>query len=273
MKIGIDLGGTNMRVALVDGDKIRERLIRPCPAKEAEEVVTNQLIDQIRQVMNPDVDGIGVGVPSVVDAERGIVYNVANIPSWQEVHLKDILEQTFGIPARINNDSNCFTLGVSVFGEGKAFKNLVGVTMGTGIGSGIIIDGKLYGGRNTGAGEIGALPYLTMDYEHYCSSGFFTKFYGRTGKEFGQLASQNDPDAVAVWREFGKHVGNLMQVVLYTYDPEAIIIGGGIASAFSYFEQAMWEQLAMFPYPETVNHVRIIPSTLEDAALLGASAL
>ena len=273
MKIGIDLGGTNMRVALVDGDVIRKRVIRPCPAKEAEAVVTGQLLDQIREVMNPEVTSIGVGVPSVVDSEQGIVYNVANIPAWQEVHLKDILEKEFGIPASINNDSNCFTLGVSVFGEGKAFKNMVGVTMGTGIGSGIIIDGKLYGGRNTGAGEIGALPYLTMDYEHYCSSGFFTKFHGRTGKEFGELASHGDPKALAVWEEFGQHVGYLMQVVLYTYDPDAIIIGGGIASAFSYFEKAMWEQLANFPYPETVRRIKILPSSLEDAALLGASAL
>ena len=273
MKIGIDLGGTNMRVALVDGDVIRERVIRPCPAKEAEAVVTNQLLEQIRQVMTPAVTGIGVGVPSVVDAEKGIVYNVANIPSWQEVHLKDILEQAFGVPACINNDSNCFTLGVSKFGEGKAFNNIVGVTMGTGIGSGIIIGGQLYGGRNTGAGEIGALPYLSMDYEHYCSSSFFTKFHGRTGKELGELAALGDPKALTIWEEFGEHVGDLMQVVLYTYDPEAIIIGGGIASAFPYFEKAMWEQLSKFPYPETINHIKIIPSTLEDAALLGASAL
>lgn len=262
-----------MRVALVDGDVIRERVIRPCPAKEAEAVVVNQLIDQIRQVFTPEVTGIGVGVPSVVDADKGIVYNVANIPSWQEVHLKKILEREFGVPASINNDSNCFTLGVSVFGEGRAFRHIVGVTMGTGIGSGIIIDGKLYGGRNTGAGEIGALPYLTMDYEHYCSSGFFTKFHGRTGKELGELAALGDPKALAVWEEFGEHVGDLMQVVLYTYDPEAIVLGGGIASAFNYFEKAMWKRLEVFPYPETLKHIQIIPSSLEDAALLGASAL
>ena len=110
-----------MRVALVDGDTIRQRVIRPCPAKEAEQVVTNQLLDQIREVMNPEVTAIGVGVPSVVDAEKGIVYNVANIPAWQEVHLKEILEKEFGIPARINNDSNCFTLGVSAYVPGLRY--------------------------------------------------------------------------------------------------------------------------------------------------------
>ena len=87
------------------------------------------------------------------------------------------------------------------------------------------------------------------------------------------MAALGDPKALAVWDEFGEHVGNLMQVVLYTYDPEAIIIGGGIASAFTYFEKAMWAQLAKFPYSETVKHIKIITSTLEDAALLGASAL
>ena len=96
---------------------------------------------------------------------------------------------------------------------------------------------------------------------------------GRTGKELGELAALGDPKALAVWEEFGEHVGDLMQVVLYTYDPEAIVLGGGIASAFNYFEKAMWKRLEVFPYPETLKHIQIIPSSLEDAALLGASAL
>ena len=92
MKIGIDLGGTNMRVGLTDGATLVNSVIEPCPAKETEEVVLNQLKRQIAQLMSSDVTGIGIGVPSVVDSVRGIVYNVANIPSWKEVHLKEQLE-------------------------------------------------------------------------------------------------------------------------------------------------------------------------------------
>lgn len=169
MKIGIDLGGTNIRAALVDGQEIIKKVKRACPAKGTCEEVLETVASLIGEVICEGVESIGIGVPSVVDTRRGIVYNVANIPSWVEVPLKDILEQRFGIPVKINNDSNCFTLGESRFGKGQGYGSLVGVTLGTGVGSGIIIDGKLYEGRNAGAGEVGCLNYLDKDYESYAA--------------------------------------------------------------------------------------------------------
>ena len=273
MRIGIDLGGTNMRVGLTDGATLVNSVIEPCPAKETEEVVINQLKRQIAQLMSADVTGIGVGVPSVVDCQQGIVYNVANIPSWKEVHLKEILEKEFGVPVAVNNDANAFALGVWKYGEGKGTRDMVGLTMGTGIGSGIIIDGKLYNGVNTGAGEIGSLPYKDADYEFYCSSRFFSHLHGDTGANFGKRAQAGDAEAIAVWNEFGQNVGELIKAVLFTYAPEAIIIGGGIASAFSLFEAPMRASLESFPYPANVAATRIMPSTLPNAAILGAGAL
>ena len=273
MKIGIDLGGTNMRVGLTDGATLVNSVIEPCPSKEAEEVVVNQLKRQIAQLVSEDVTSIGVGVPSVVDCQQGIVYNVANIPSWKEVHLKEILEKEFGVPVAVNNDANCFALGVWKYGEGKGTRDMVGLTMGTGIGSGIIIDGKLYNGVNTGAGEIGSLPFKDADYEFYCSSRFFSELHGDTGANFGKRAQAGDAEAVAVWNEFGENVGELIKAVLFTYAPEAIIIGGGIASAFSLFEAPMRASLESFPYPANVAATRIMPSTLPNAAILGAGAL
>ena len=273
MKIGIDLGGTNMRVGLTDGSTLVNSVIEPCPSKEAEEVVINQLKRQIAQLMSEEVTSIGVGVPSVVDCQQGIVYNVANIPSWKEVHLKEILEKEFNVPVAVNNDANCFALGVWKYGEGKGTKDMVGLTMGTGIGSGIIINGKLYNGVNTGAGEIGSLPFKDADYEFYCSSRFFSDLHGDTGANFGKRAQAGDAEAVAVWKEFGQNVGELIKAVLFTYAPEAIIIGGGIASAFSLFEAPMRASLESFPYPANVAATRIMPSTLLNAAILGAGAL
>ena len=273
MRIGIDLGGTNMRVGLTDGATLVNSVIEPCPAKETEEVVINQLKRQIAQLMSADVTGIGVGVPSVVDCQQGIVYNVANIPSWKEVHLKEILEKEFGVPVAVNNDANAFALGVWKYGEGKGTRDMVGLTMGTGIGSGIIIDGKLYNGVNTGAGEIGSLPFKDADYEFYCSSRFFSHLHGDTGANFGKRAQAGDAEAIAVWNEFGQNVGELIKAVLFTYAPEAIIIGGGIASAFSLFEAPMRASLESFPYPANVAATRIMPSTLPNAAILGAGAL
>ena len=273
MKIGIDLGGTNMRVGLTDGSTLVNSVIEPCPSKEAEEVVINQLKRQIAQLMSEEVTSIGVGVPSVVDCQQGIVYNVANIPSWKEVHLKEILEKEFNVPVAVNNDANCFALGVWKYGEGKGTKDMVGLTMGTGIGSGIIINGELYNGVNTGAGEIGSLPFKDADYEFYCSSRFFSDLHGDTGANFGKRAQAGDAEAVAVWNEFGENVGELIKAVLFTYAPEAIIIGGGIASAFSLFEAPMRASLESFPYPANVAATRIMPSTLPNAAILGAGAL
>ena len=262
-----------MRVGLIDGAKVVDTVIEPCPAKETEEVVLSQLKRQIAQLMSADVTGIGVGVPSVVDCQQGIVYNVANIPAWKEVHLKEILEKEFGVPVAVNNDANCFALGAWRYGEGQGTNDMVGLTMGTGIGSGIIIGGKLYNGVNTGAGEIGSLPFKDADYEFYCSSRFFSQLHGDTGASFGKRAQAGDKEAIAVWDEFGRNVGELMKAVLFTYAPEAIIIGGGIASAFPLFEAPMRKVLESFPYPENVAATRIAPSTLPNAAMLGAAAL
>ena len=262
-----------MRVGLIDGATLVNKVIEPCPSKGTEDEVLNQLKRQIAQLMSPEVTSIGIGVPSVVDSVQGIVYNVANIPSWKEVHLKEQLEKEFGIPVAVNNDANCFALGVWKYGEGKGTKDMVGLTMGTGIGSGIIINGELYNGVNTGAGEIGSLPFKNADYEFYCSSRFFSELHGDTGANFGKRAQEGDAEAVAVWNEFGENVGELIKAVLFTYAPEAIIIGGGIASAFSLFEAPMRASLESFPYPANVAATRIMPSTLPNAAILGAGAL
>ncbi|MBO5831921.1 MAG: ROK family protein, partial [Alistipes sp.] len=229
MKIGVDLGGTNVRAALVDGTTVVRKEKAPCPAKGTQEEVIEAIAALIEPLVCEGVTSIGMGVPSVVDTNRGIVYNVANIPSWQEVHLKDIFEERFGIPVHINNDANCFALGESRFGQGRGYRDVVGVTLGTGVGSGIIIGGHLYEGRNAGAGEIGCLSYLDKDYESYCSTPFFVA-HDTSGAELAAKAQAGDAQAQALWDEFGHHIGELVKAVLFAYDPEAIIFGGGIAA-------------------------------------------
>lgn len=274
MKIVVDLGGTNIRCGLEENGKITQRVSAACPAAEAEDVVVAALEEQIAKLFTDRVDGIGIGVPSVVDSAKGIVYNVVNIPSWKEVHLEEILEKRFRVPVRINNDANCFALGEYAFGEGKGMKNMIGMTLGTGVGAGVIIDGRLYEGRNAGAGEIGSLPYLDSDYEHYSGSDFFKRFYHTTGGAMADEAAKGSEAARAVWKEFGKHVGKMIDVILFTYDPDAIIIGGGIAHAYPYYEAAMRESMADgFPYPKTVEKITVRFSLNPDSNMLGAAAL
>lgn len=273
MRIGVDLGGTNVRMGIVDCGQILKKIEEPCKSDKSEKEIIDHLKSMLRRIMNSNIRGIGFGVPSVVDATRGIVYNAVNIPSWKEVHLKEIFEDEFHVPVVVNNDCNCFAFGERYYGEGTAFRNIVCVTLGTGLGAGIIIDDRLYCGYNNGAGEIGSLPYLNYDYEHYCSSHFLIKEYNTTGKDAYNKALKGDPTALQIWNEMGTHLGNLLHAILYTYDPEAIIIGGGIAKAFDLFSGKMYETLDKFPYPETVHRLKILVSKRSDIGLLGASAL
>lgn len=273
MRIGIDLGGTNVRMALVDNGQIVKKISEPCKADQPEKVVTGHLIEMIRKLASPAVKSIGIGVPSVVDAEKGIVYDVMNIPSWKEVHLKTILEKEFNIPVRVNNDCNCFVYGEHCFGQGNKYKDMVGVTLGTGLGCGLIINNELYNGSNTGAGEICGIPYLQHDYEYYCSTPFFVNEHGVTGKEVFEKASQGDEKALKLWEEFGTHVGNMIKMVLFAYDPPCIVLGGSIANAYPFFEKAMCKTFETFPYQKTIEKIKIFRSEVEDVALLGAAML
>jgi len=273
MTIGIDLGGTNVRCGLVENGAVVKRLSEPCRSDQPEEVVLEQIKGLVRSLINPSVKGIGIGVPSVVDVQKGIVYNVFNIPSWKEVHLKDILEAEFGIPVHVNNDANCFALGEHRCGAGKPFQNVVCATLGTGVGSGLIINNELYCGSNTGAGEIGCLPYLNNTLEHYCGSAFFVEYHNTTGKEAMELAEKGDANALKIWDEFGKHMGVLVKVILFVYDPDAINFGGSIANAYPHFEKAMRKEMETFDYPETIKKIQIFISTRDDISLLGAAAL
>ena len=273
MRIAIDLGGTNVRVATVlPGGQVERIISEPCRSKGSEEEVLEHIFSLIDELMTPEVDGIGIGVPSVVDTDKGIVYNVVGIPSWKEVHLKDRLEERYHIPASGDNDCNCFALGVTSFGRGQGYREAFCVTLGTGVGGSLVIDGQLYRGRNAGAGEIGSIPYLDRDYEYYCSSRFFVG-KGTSGKEAAVAAANGDPEALKIMNEFGVHVGKLVQMIMFAYDPAVIILGGSISKAYPLFCDAMWKEIKNFPYPKSVENLEIFQSEQVHAAFLGAANL
>jgi glucokinase len=273
MKIGIDLGGTNIRIGKLHEGQMIRKVAAASPSQMNVEDSIAYLKSLITPLLSPEVSGIGIGVPSVVDVEEGIVYNAMFIPSWEEVPLKSLLEEAFHIPVFVNNDSNCFALGEKRFGEGKPFANMLGVTLGTGVGAGVIIHGELYNGRNTGAGEIGCLRYLDQVYEYYCASTFFTACHNMTGKEAAARARDNDAEALRIWEEYGRHLGELVKAILYAYDPEAIIFGGGITEAYPLFAKSMQDELQSFLYPKSLEKLHIRISTNPDIAILGAAAL
>ena len=272
--IGVDLGGTNMRAAKVTDGVIVKQQIMPTPrkAKNCEDTI-EALINVIAEVMDADVLAIGIGVPSVVDRRLGIVYNVANIPYWEEVHLKDILTSRFSVPVYVDNDANCFALGERFFGEGQTIPNFVGLTLGTGLGGGIIRQGKLLDDANCGSGEFGEIPYKEHNLEYYCSGSYFMNEWHINGKEMHERAMQNDPIALEAYSQLGLHLSVAVKIVVLTLDPQLIVFGGSVAEAHSLFEASLKEGLKDFPYPNSINRLQIRYSNLQNAGILGAASL
>jgi glucokinase len=237
------------------------------------ERVLEVLYQHVDPLVNQSTAAIGIGVPSVVDIEKGIVYNVQNIPSWKEVALKSLMEERYHIPVFLNNDANCFALGEKYFGKGQQAHSMIGLTIGTGLGSGIIINDKLFAGVNCGAGEFGEVDYLDHNYEYYASGQFFSNCYGKSGKDVYKEALAGDKQAIAVFEEFGVHLGNVIKMILYSYDPEMIILGGSIKNAYSLFEKTMWQRIHTFSYPKSLEHFVLGVSDLESCGVLGAASL
>ena len=271
--VGVDLGGTQVRVGLVEDGVIINRFAMPVSAQADEATVLQEVKEAIAQVFTSEVKAIGVGVPSLVDAPRGIVYEVQHIPNWQEVHLKAQLEAAFHVPVQVDNDVNCFALGEHSFGKGQQCAHLLGISIGTGIGAGLVLNGKRYAGRNGGAGEIGMMPYLDANYEQYCSGQFFKTTYQTSGQAVYEAALQGNATALHRLETFGSHLGNLMLAVLYAFDPEMIILGGSVSKAYNFFQKTMWEGIHTFTYQSAIKHLTLEVSELPDVAVLGAAAL
>jgi len=241
--IGVDLGGTKIHSALIDGEKVIKECILPTPQTEKQNEVINAIILAIKNVRTKNAEGIGIGLPGVVDQESGIVNNTQNILSLSGTNIKEILEDEFKISVFINNDANCFVVGEKYFGHSKDYDNIVSLTLGTGLGGGVIINDKLYSGKNCGAGEFCAIKYKEHDFEYYCSSQFFKNVHNTTGLDVFNLAENGDRKALNIFKEFGKHLGEAVFTLLLCYDPELIVIGGSIAQANKFFVDSIYEEL------------------------------
>lgn len=272
--IGIDFGATNLRVGLVKGDELVTIKNEALPADKS---VMSVVAKMYKMIKDADVDNeatsIGIGVPSVVDSEEGIVYDVQNIPGWEKVHLKDLIEEKSGKTVYINNDANCFALGESMYGSGRGKENLIGIIIGSGFAGGIIINGKLYEGRNCGAGEFGMIPYKQSILEHYCSGQFFSRLVGVKGEKVYNKAMNDDPASKKLFNEFGGHLAEAIKIVLYTYDPDTIIMGGSVTNAYPFFKDGFERELKSFGFPNSLKNVDISISDTENVAVLGAAAL
>lgn len=271
MLIGVDLGGTNVRAGLVNNGKIVHLRKRPISSHAGQKIVLEEICETIGRVLEPKVEGIGICVPSLV--KNGVVYSVANIPSWKEVPLKKLLEKRFRLPVYVNNDAKCFALGELHFGLGRGRKNLVGLIIGTGLGCGVIINGRLYSGSSGVAGEVGHAPYQAEEFEYYCSGRFFQREFGMDAAEVEKRAETGDFKAAEMLAKFGDHFADVIQAVLYAYDPEMIVLGGGVSRAYPFFEKRMREKLAGFRFQNALKRLKIVQTKKPNIAVLAAAAL
>ena len=264
-----------MSLGLVHENKLQRMISVPSFHPESTmEQTLEYLAAQIRRIITPETTHIGVGVPSVVDVRRGIVYDAVNIPSWKEVPMKEYLEDQFHVPVAVNNDANCYAMGV--YGSYPADKKpelLVTVTLGTGVGIGIVEEGRLFCGVNCGAGELGSLPYRDSIIEDYCGKKFFYET-GWESKTAFEAAQAGDPAALALLDQLGHNLGDMLIAVLYAYDPSHIALGGGIANNFPFFRAALMQHLREhFPYQRTLDRLQVDVFTDNDIPVIGASLL
>nr|WP_321413442.1 ROK family protein [uncultured Allomuricauda sp.] len=271
--LGVDIGGTKIKTGRIFGKEVVRTSLSEVNQNDSYERSLSRLLTTIDEVMTTDVEAIGIGVPAIVDPDSGIVYDVQNIPTWEKVPLKELVQKQFNVPVYLNNDANCFALGEKYFGKAKPYKDCVALSLGTGLGMGILIEDKLYNGVLCGAGEIGMLPYKNGILEQYAGSFFFEETYGESAKVLYQKAMDNDTGALSAFKTYGVHLGIAIKAILYLYAPECIILGGSISNAYPFFKASLDDALNSFAYQKQLQNFKIETSDLVDSPILGAAAL
>jgi len=301
LSIGIDFGGTSIKVGVVKGHEIID-FRTPIPTQNYE--TPTELIEAIgRRVAtlrekHPQIKAIGVGVPGFVNLEKGLVYQLTNVPGWTHVPLRDQLSALTGLPCIIENDANCMAYAEWKHGAGKGMKHLLCLTLGTGVGSGIISNNMLLHGSHSTAGELGQ---TSIDYrgrkgaygnmgalEDYIGNNEITaeaqKEYARQGVSrsleecapalLTLAAEAGDTIAVDIWRGVAEKLACAIVNACWLLNPEAIIIGGGVAKAGAFLFNPLKESLSQQLAPAFIDNLKILPAHFSNnAGIIGAASL
>lgn len=295
--IGIDLGGTNLKVALFDGRfKFRAKeFLSTGDFSRPENLISGITsavfkIIQDNKLKKTDIRGIGLGLPGPIDVEKGMVHFFPNIPGWMNVPLRRILEKKIGLPVFIDNDANLMCLAEYKLGSARGARNAVCLTLGTGVGGGLIIEGKLFRGSSFAAGEIGHMPINEKGPACGCGgqaclesyignrriAGIVRKIFHKDIplEEVSLLAGKNNKQAVMVWEEVGSKLGNCLVGIVNLLNPDCIVIGGGVANAGSVLFNKIEETIISRAMVVQAKKVKILKAKLgNDAGMLGAALL
>ena len=299
--IGIDFGGTSIKSAVVEEGRL---LLRGAAIDTQQHDSADSLVDAILRVVgtmraaHPEVAAIGVGLPGFVDSVNGIVHSLTNVAGWSEVPLRAILSERTGLPAIIENDANAMAYGEWKYGAAVGAQHAVCITLGTGVGGALILDGKLYRGATLAAGEIG---HMSIDYRGirgpYGNFGGLEEYVGnvqigeraaklyadagivKTHDECSPLALDRaaragDTIARGLWETLGTEIGAVLASVVWIVNPDTIVIGGGVAKAGDLLLDPIRRTIAARTIKVFNAHLRVVPAMLgNEAGIIGNAAL
>ena len=308
--IGLDIGGTNMRGALLNGieEQVDEIKI-PSEASVSIDRLVDNLVDLVEKLRgSKEICGLGMGIPGIIDTAKGIITEAPNIRGIDNYPIRDVLREKLGseIKLVIENDANMIALGEWRSGAGKDIESMIMMTIGTGLGGGLVLDGELWSGTQGMGGEIGHITINPKGPKCNCGNYGCLESYasavairrrvseglssGRvTGSLRDQVKNANPADiptlvmiagregeefALGIWRELGKAIGIAIASLQNLLDVDMVVIGGGIANAWDLFIEDVHEEAYTRGFSAPMKHLKIEKSALgDDAGILGAGYL
>jgi glucokinase len=277
--IGVDLGGTNLRIAAVSSEaQLLEKVTLGTKVSLGRDHVLNEMCEAIQRLSakyrsDGAFLGAGIGIPGIIDMETGTLRKSANLPGWSDYPVREEIERRLGTRVFLENDANVAALGEKWLGAARDVPNMAILTLGTGIGGGIVLNGKIFHGMNGMSGEFGHVPIEPEGVPCGCGSHGCAEQYASasavvrmareaiasdkapalaraassdpefSAKSIYNLAIQGDEEARRIFRRFGKSLGMLLAVVVNTLNLDMYVIGGGVCSAWDAFAPAMFEEL------------------------------
>lgn len=299
--IGVDLGGTNIKIGLFDDQlALQAQHWLPTPATAPPAATLTAITAGIRTLLaaHPGpLTAIGLGIPGLVDAQRGLSLFSPNFPQWQNVPVSATLAQSFGVPVRIDNDVRVNTIGEWRQGAGRGVQDLVMLTIGTGLGAGVVVDGHMLRGATNSAGEVGHMNMFRRGRPCNCGSqGCLSRYVSAVGivqtyqeKRAGQhlpadpaatpktiqhAAEAGEAAAIATYQAAGTLLGYGLTNIVNMYNPSVIIIGGGVAGAGDWLLRPARQIVADHALAIPGHACRIVTAALGNTAgMRGAAQL
>ena len=269
--LGIDVGGTNIKGSLVKNGKAIKSLSIPTKADSSRKVIVDRIYQVVDSIFTKNVKGIGFGFPAPI--EGGLAREINNIPNLNGFDIKKEIEKKYKVKCAVENDAKCFTYAQAKYGQGKGKSIVCGVTLGTGLGVGVVIENKILTGKNGVLGELSRIPYRDSILEDYTSGKFFLRNYRQGPKEVMEFANAGHAKALKAYEEFGRYLGDAVAIIVAAYDPDIIIFGGKISQSYDLFSKTMFEKAKMRMFKRSFDRLTVKVTKMRHSSEKGAAAL